>query len=133
MSTKSKFLVLHSLVSYMPSEDDGDEIYITYKGKKVAPTDSSYYRSLPNGELALRVEIPLEPSEEWAELELWDHDLLSRNDLLGSFRLKVDEVDDGFTAELIQKEPRSRYVLNWGVVQRSAPAKDGKTAGRKKI
>ncbi|HEX8038251.1 MAG TPA: hypothetical protein VF490_03850, partial [Chryseosolibacter sp.] len=114
MSTKSKFLVLHSLVSYMPSEDDGDEIYITYKGKKVAPKGSSYYR-MPNGELAINVEIPLAQSEEWAELELWDHDLLSRNDQLGSFRLKVDEVDDGFSAELIQKEPRSRYVLNWGV------------------
>ncbi len=131
MSTKIRFLVLNSLVSYVPSEDDGDEIYITYKGKKVAPTDSSYYK-MPHGELALDVEIPLEQSQEWAELELWDHDVLSSNDQLGSFRLKVDEVDDGFSAELIQKEPRSRYVLNWGVIQKSAPARNVSSPQRKK-
>jgi hypothetical protein len=118
MTTKSRFLRLHSLVSYVPSEDDGDEIYIKYKGEKIAPTGSTYYK-MPHGELALNIEIPLEQSQEWAELELWDHDVLSRNDQLGSFKLKVDEVDDGFSAELIQKEPRSRYVLNWGVVERS--------------
>lgn len=118
MTTKSRFLRLNSLVSYVPSEDDGDEIYIMYRGEKIAPTASTYYK-MPHGELALNIEIPLDHAQEWVELELWDHDMLSRNDQLGTFKLKVDEVDDGFSAELIQKEPRSRYVLNWGVVERS--------------
>src|SRR4051812_7955149 len=117
MTPKSRFLRINSLVSYVPSEDDGDEIYITYNGEKVAPADSTYYK-MPNGELEVNVDIPLDQSQEWAELELWDHDVLSKNDQLGTFRLKVDEVDDGFSAELIQKEPRSRYVLNWGVIEK---------------
>jgi hypothetical protein len=117
MTPKSRFLRLNSLVSYVPSEDDGDEIYITYKGERVAPTASTYYK-MPHGELEINIDIPLDQSQEWVELELWDHDVLSKNDHLGMFKLKVDEVDDGFSAELIQKEPRSRYVLNWGVIEK---------------
>ena len=117
MTMKTRFLRQKSLVSYVPSEDDGDEVYITYKGKKIAPAESTYYE-MPHGELDLNIDIPLDPSQEWAVLDLWDHDVLSKNDQLGTFKLKVDEVDEGFSAELIQKEPRSRYVLNWGVIEK---------------
>lgn len=121
-ANKTRFLRLNSLVAYLQSERDGDEVFIKYKGDKVAPVDATYY-PMPTGPLELNIEIPLDPSQEWAELELWDHDILTSDDYLGTFRLKVDEVADGFTAELSAKqEPETRYVLNWGLIEKRPDA-----------
>lgn len=119
MADKKRFLRLDSIVAYMQSEMDGDEIFVKYNGEKVAPQKSRFIR-LSNSEPAvLDVEIPLTSDDHWVELELWDYDHLSPNDRLGNFRLLADEVADGFSAELApNKDAIARYVLNWSVVER---------------
>ena len=119
MADKKRFLRLDSIVAYMQSEMDGDEIFVKYNGEKVAPQKSRFIR-LSNSEPAvLDVEIPLTSDVHWVELELWDYDHLSPNDRLGNFRLLADEVADGFSAELApNKDAIARYVLNWSVVER---------------
>lgn len=120
MTEKKRFLRLDSIIAYMQSEMDGDEIFIKYKGEKVAPHNARFIRM--NREPAiLDVEIPVASDDHWVELELWDYDHLSPNDSLGKFRLLVDEVADGFSAELApDKDAVARYVLNWSVVERVA-------------
>jgi hypothetical protein len=118
MPNKTRFLRLRSLVAYLQSESNGDEIYIKYKDKKIAPVDTKFYK-MPQGPLELNIEIELDKSDEWVELELWDYDVLSPNDFLGNFKLMVDELSEDFTAELIRTEdPKARYVLNWAVIER---------------
>lgn len=102
----------------MQTELDGDEVFIKYKDEKVVPAEGRYIK-LAKEPVPLEVEIPLEQSEQWVELELWDYDHFSPNDSLGKFRLLVDEVAENFTAELApSRDSIARYVLGWSVVER---------------
>lgn len=118
MTPKKRFLRLDSIIAYMQTETDGDEIFIKYNGEKIAPQEAKFLK-LTKEPASLDVEIALEKDEQWVELELWDYDRLSPNDRLGKFRFLVDEVSEGFTAELApDKDEVARYVLNWSVVER---------------
>ena len=122
MAEKTRFLRLDSIVAYMQTEVDGDEIFIKHNGEKVAPRQGKFIK-LTREPAPLEVEIPVDEDNAWVELELWDYDNFSPNDRLGKFRLLVDEVSDGFTAELQpEKDAVARYVLNWSVVERKNPA-----------
>ena len=118
MSHKTKFLRLDSLVAYLQSESDGDEIFIEYNNKKVFPADEKFIK-MTNEPVALNVEIELDPAQQWVELQLWDYDRFTPNDSLGKFRLLVDQVSENFTAELVRNnDSEGKYVLNWSVIER---------------
>jgi hypothetical protein len=119
MTPKKKFLRLESLVAYRQSESDGDEIFIKYKDEKIAPKDAKFLR-MAKDLVALNVEIELDSDQKWVELELWDYDRFSPNDILGKFKLLVDQVAETFTAELVREEASDgKYILNWSVIERS--------------
>lgn len=121
MSNKKRFLRLESIVSYVQTERDGDEIFIKYMDKKVAPAEGKFIK-ISKDPVPIDVEIELDKNEKWVELELWDYDHFSRNDSLGSFKLLVDQASDNFTAELVRnKDSEARYVLNWSVIDRINP------------
>ena len=121
MAGKTRFLRLESIIAYMQTETDGDEIFIKYKGEKIAPEQAKFIR-MTNEPAPLEVEVPVDENDHWVELELWDYDNFSPNDRLGKFKLLVDEVSEGFTAELQpEKDAVARYVLNWSVVERRTP------------
>lgn len=118
MSQKKRFLRLDSLVAYVQTEADGDEIFIKYNDEVVAPVESRFIR-MTKEPASLNVEIELQESVKWAELELWDYDHLSPNDCLGKFRLFVEDTGENFSAELAKNNgSEARYVLNWSVVER---------------
>ncbi len=119
MTARKRFLRLDSIVAYVQTEADGDEIFIKYKGEKVAPRDSRFLRMTRGEPTPLNVEIELGPDQQWVELELWDYDLFSRNDSLGKFKLLVDEVAENFSAELRREnQSEGQYVLHWSVIER---------------
>lgn len=118
MTNKTRFLRLQSIVPYVQTEKDGDEIFIKYKDKKIAPADEKYYK-VTGEPITIDIEVPLQKADKWVELELWEFDHLSPNDSLGHFRLLVDQASDNFTAELIRnKESTAKYVLNWEIIER---------------
>ena len=120
MGNKKRFLRLESLVAYLQTESDGDEIFLKYNDEKVAPADSKFIR-MQAGPVALDTEIELQDGDKWVELELWDYDHFSANDCLGTFKLLVDEISETFTAELVRlNKSEARYVLNWSVIERTA-------------
>lgn len=118
MAEKTRFLRLESIIAFMQTEMDGDEIFIKHKGEKIAPAEGKFIR-MSREPASLEVEIAVDANDHWVELELWDYDNFSPNDRLGKFKLLVDEVSEGFTAELQpEKDAIARYVLNWSVVER---------------
>lgn len=120
MTDKKKFLLLESLISYVQSESDGDEIYINYKNEKIAPADGKYIKMSRGLPVPVNVEIEIDKADTWVELELWDYDLLSPNDSIGKFRLLVDEAGENFSTELKRSDDTdAQYVLNWSVIERA--------------
>jgi len=119
MTEKKRFVRLDSLVAYTQTETDGDEIFIRYQGKKIAPETGKFFK-INNEPVPLNVEIPVEELGQWVELELWDYDHFTPNDKLGTFRFLADEVAENFTAELVpdQDAAIARYVLGWSVIER---------------
>ena len=118
MSEKKRFLRLDSIVAYLQTEVDGDEIFIKYNDQVVAPVESKYIK-MTKEPAPLNVEVPLDETTKWVELELWDYDHFSPNDRLGKFRLFVEDAGEGFSAELAKdKAAEARYVLNWSVIER---------------
>jgi len=121
MADKKRFLRLESIVSYLQTERDGDEIFIRYKGKKIAPAEGKFIK-VSKEPVPLGIEIELGKDEKWVELELWDYDHFSPNDSLGQFKLLVDQTSDTFSAELVRhNDSDARYVLNWSVIDRIKP------------
>lgn len=119
MASKKKFLRLDSLVAYLQTEENGDEIFIKYKDKKIVPEDNKYFK-MTKDPVPLNVEIELGDDQKWIVLELWDYDRFSANDNLGKFKLLVDEVSENFSTELHRdKQSESRYVLHWSVIERT--------------
>ena len=118
MAEKKRFLRLESLVSYLQTEEDGDEIFIKYKDEKVVPADGKFVK-MTKDPVPLNVEIEIDRMEKWVELELWDYDRFSPNDSLGKFKLLVDKTSETFSAELVrEKDSDARYILNWSIVDR---------------
>ena len=53
-------------------------------------------------------------TDDTIEIELWDWDLISRNDLLGTFNLHLDGSKGVFSTELkILGKTNARYILHW--------------------
>src|SRR5688500_12122055 len=118
MSKKRRFLRLESLVAYLQTERDGDEIFIKFKDEKIAPADGKFIK-MTKDPVLLNTEIELDQNEKWIELELWDYDLFTPNDSLGKFKLLVDQPAETFTADLVRnKDSDARYVLNWSLIER---------------
>jgi len=83
-----KLLSIHCTLN---DEIDKDEIFLKYKGKKIWP--GSPHKSINSGErLEIDMEFKHDPIEDLI-IELWDFDFLSKNDLLGTFFIKLDEED----------------------------------------
>jgi hypothetical protein len=118
MVQKRRFLRLESLVAYLQTERDGDEIFIRFRDEKIWPAENKFVK-MTKDPASMGIEVELNPDDKWVELELWDYDRFTPNDSLGKFNLLVDQAAENFTAELIrQKDSDARYVLNWSVVER---------------
>lgn len=103
-----KLLTLQCLVS---DEDYLDEIYIKINKKKIWP-ENSRYKKMEVGDA--KINIPLPDAAGEVEIELWDWDLISRNDLLGTFNLHLDDSKGVFSTELkIIGKTNARYILHW--------------------
>ncbi|MEQ9023410.1 MAG: hypothetical protein RLN82_11765 [Pseudomonadales bacterium] len=109
-------LILSSIVCEIPEESDKDEIYLMLQGKKIWPQNKKYLKidvdeMLPVG-LKFNIKGP-----GIMKLELWEYDVTSKNDHLGTFHLDFKNLDSGnFTELLIRNEAgaeKASYYLNW--------------------
>jgi hypothetical protein len=107
---------LHTIHCILNDEVDKDEIYLIHKGRRVWPT-SRYYQIDTGQHVQVNVDIELSQADKM-EIELWDYDLLSPNDLLGKFTAIPKPNEAGrFTTVLAKHDPKSTasYMLEWSV------------------
>ena len=101
---------------YRQNEADGDEVFIKYKDKKVWPLNSKYQK-LSEGSEKLNLEIPEVEKDNTVILELWDYDLFTPDDKLGTFSMLVNERGGPFTTDMKRDKGSddSRYSIEWEV------------------
>jgi hypothetical protein len=99
-----------------PDEIDKDETYLKFKGDKIWPIDSPYYR-LDTGD-RVDINLTLSIEEGWHQVELWDYDYLSLNDHLGDFKFKVDNNPGKYSTSmtLLEKNSTASYILYWEII-----------------
>lgn len=106
-------LTLLSLRCYLPDESDGDEIYILMNGDKVWPAKDKYLTVLEET-TSLNVSFDIEKGDSF-DFELWDHDTLSRNDLLGKLSIVANSHGKFINDFGKTGEDNSRYGLEWEI------------------
>jgi hypothetical protein len=108
-------LRLLNLQCILNDESDFDEIFLKVNGKKVWPEGSKYH-SVDNDSITeIKLELEVKAGES-VVIELWDYDLLSKNDHLGDFVMVMGNYSGGpYQAQLRRKEDRSSasYILHW--------------------
>jgi hypothetical protein len=108
---------LLSIRCFMSDEANRDEVFIRYRGKKIWPKDSRYIR-MEEDQLPVKAEIAALEKDTEVMLELWDYDLFTPNDLLGTFTMRIDERGGPFLVDLVRTdvEVQGRYQLEYEVV-----------------
>ncbi len=106
-------IYLTSIQCNVNDETDGDEIFIKYDGKRVWP--AGLYKSIKTGEKVSIEKGVQVPDDEFVTFELWDYDILTKNDLLGTFTMRTNEKGGPFQTSLKIEKPEytASYLLTW--------------------
>jgi len=109
---------LTRLHCYFVEENDYDDVFLKYKGKKIWPKDKKQQPMMMDTSKELDVEIPGLARNEEIEIELWDWDFLTPNDKLGTFTM-IAEGDAGpFFTDMVQntkETKKAKYTIDWEV------------------
>lgn len=111
-------IFINSIICEQPQETDKDEIYLVFKGKKVWPRDQKFFKIDVDDTLEVGMKMKIN-GKGWLKLELWEYDLTSKDDHLGTFHLKIDDSTGEFSEMLTNTDPKSpvSYFLNWKIEQ----------------
>ena len=104
---------LLNILCHVPDERDLDEIYLAINKKKIWPINKKY-KQLEVGSTELNFDIKEVERGQTIEIQLWDYDLLSRNDFLGTFKLILDSPGGPYSTDLSKKDTKvANYTLEW--------------------
>ncbi|MEP1095289.1 MAG: hypothetical protein ABJG78_09275 [Cyclobacteriaceae bacterium] len=108
-------IIITSVQCTTPDEIDKDEMYLKFDGHKIWPEGEKYHR-VDTGDVE-EIHKELEVAEGWNEIELWDYDFVSLNDLLGVFKFKVDDTPGKYSTsmELLERNSTASYMLFWEI------------------
>jgi hypothetical protein len=115
MRTKSELsLKISRLFIHKSHEQDGDEIYIKFAGKKIWPSVKRYHSFIDAADIGITIE--LTELSQWIELELWDYNFLLPSLRLGIFRILPENKGGPYHCELIRRNGTfSKYLIEWTV------------------
>ena len=118
-TTKQTYTVrLMHLHCYFVEENEYDDVFLKYKGKKIWPKDKKQQPIMMDTITEIDVEISDIPRNGSLKVDLWDWDLLSLNDKLGSFHMVVQGDSGPFSTDMIQnlrETKKAKYTLYWEV------------------
>ena len=109
---------LINLYCYFVEENEYDDVYLKFNGKKIWPKNKKMKHVLMDSAIDLSVELKQIKKGQSVTIELWDHDWLTPDDLLGTFTFSVDEVSGPFTTDMVRNESetdKAKYTLEWEI------------------
>ena len=118
MQQKKLTLCLNYLHCYLVEEENHDDVFLKYKGKKIWPKRKKQQAIMMDTTTSLGVEIKGINVGQEVEIEIWDYDWLSSNDMLGVFRMLVERETGAYTTDMIQNTKETtmaKYTLEWEV------------------
>ena len=111
------FIKILQLNCFITDEVGFDELYLLVKEEKIWPVNQSY-KSVNPGSTEINVKIyDLIPNTQ-LDLEVWDYDYLSSNDLLGIVPLFIDEPGGPYTTDMIpnrEETNKAKYSIVWEI------------------
>ena len=116
---KSITLKLLRLHCYLVEENEYDDVFLIYQGKKIWPEDKRQQPIMMDTTTELNMQINNLSLHQGVEIELWDWDLFTPNDKLGTFSLIVPGDDEQYSTDMIQnakKTRKAKYTLDWELV-----------------
>ena len=110
MQYKIKLL---NLKCYLSDEADGDEVYLKANGQRIWPVDGKYI--VPKEEnVPINLQLNIQKGDSM-EIEIWDYDLLSTNDHLGSLTIHA-EAHGQYENDFVKRgNDQSKYALEWEI------------------
>ena len=111
------FIKILQLNCFITDEIGFDELYLAVKDEKIWPVNNTY-KSVNPGSTEIDVKIyDLLPNTQ-LDLEVWDYDYLSSNDLLGVLPLFIDEPGGPYTTDMIpnkEETDKAKYSIIWEI------------------
>jgi hypothetical protein len=99
----------------MTDESGSDEIFLMVNNRKIWPVDHKFSTIRPGSTEISTVLKGFEAGTS-LEIEIWDFDFLSSNDLIGKFPIHLDEPGGPFKTDMVQnteKTKNARYCIEW--------------------
>ena len=111
------FIKILQLNCFVTDEIGFDEVYITLNNERIWP-EQNLYKSINPGSTDINIKIfDLKPHTQ-IDLEVWDYDYLSSNDLLGKIPLFIDEPGGPYTTDMIpnkKETKKAKYSIVWEI------------------
>jgi len=118
MESKRKLLLkILNINCYLTDEAGFDDIYLVVDDQKIWPTDKSAYPVKP-GKIKIELKLSGYDPGTFLEIEIWDFDYFSSNDLLGKVPLFLDEPGGPYNTDMIQnmnKTQKAKYSIDWEI------------------
>ena len=110
---------LMSMHCMLNEESDKDEVFLKHLGKRIWPTKGKYHAMASNERTPVDVHFEHDLEHDLS-IELWDWDLLTPNDLIGTFQMHVNADDYGkftTTLRIAHSTSTASYLLEWEIVE----------------
>ena len=108
-------LKLVNLHCYISDEGDADEVFLKMDGKKIWPKKGKYV-SMKDKSAPIDIEFKVDKGSSF-DIEVWDYDFWSPNDLLGIIKIDASQAGGPFTSAMEKKEKGdAKYALEYEVL-----------------
>jgi hypothetical protein len=118
MTSERKLFIKILLLKCFVTEERGfDDIYLVLNSEKIWPLKHSFKPVKP-GNTTIDIIISGLESNAKFDLEIWDHDFLSANDLLGKVPFLIDEPGGPFITDMIPNSlqtDKAKYSIVWEI------------------